>query len=114
MFKDILVATDGSPHAERALAEAIDLARQADGSLTIVSVVPTPSTWALGGGFTLAADYTTLQQDLERTYREMLEAEHARVPDGIPTKTRLLEGRPGEAIVSEVKSGGQDRVVMGS
>lgn len=114
MFKDILVATDGSPHAERALAEAIDLARQADGSLTIVSVVPTPSTWALGGGFTLAADYTTLQQDLERTYREMLEAEHAKVPDGIPTKTRLLEGRPGEAIVSEVKSGGQDLVVMGS
>jgi nucleotide-binding universal stress UspA family protein len=113
MFKDILVATDGSQHAERALAEAIDLARLADGSLTIVTVVPTPATWAMGG-FALAADYSTIQDDLDRAYRDMLEDEKAKVPEGVRVQTRLLEGRAATAIVGELKSGGHDLVVMGS
>jgi nucleotide-binding universal stress UspA family protein len=113
MFKDILVATDGSQHAERALAEAIDLARQADGSLTIVTVVPNPATWAIGG-FALAADYSSIEQDLGRAYRQMLEDERAKVPDGVKVQAKLLEGRPAIAIVDEVKSGGHDLVVMGS
>jgi nucleotide-binding universal stress UspA family protein len=114
MFKDILVATDGSQHADRALAEAIDLARLADGSLTIVTVVPNPATWALGGGYALAADYTTLQLDLNKAYQEMLEGEVAKVPDGVKAETKLLEGRPAHAIVDEIKSAGHDIVVMGS
>ena len=114
MFKNILVATDGSPHAERALAEAVDLARQAGGSLTIAAVVPAPNTWALGGAFGMAADYGQIQQDLERAYREMLETEHAKVPDEIDSRSVLLNGRPAPAIVDEVSSGNHDLVVMGS
>jgi len=114
MFKNILVATDGSQHADRALAEAIDLARLADGSLTIVSVVPNPATWSLGGGYAMAADYTTLQRDLESAYREMLDGEKAKVPEGVKAEAKLLEGRPAHAIVDEVRSGGHDLVVMGS
>jgi nucleotide-binding universal stress UspA family protein len=114
MFKDILVATDGSPHAERALAEAIDLARQAHGSLTVAAVVPAPTAWALGGGFALATDYDTIQRELEKAYREMLDAEHAKVPDDVPSRSVLLDGRPAAAIVDEVKSHGHDLVVIGS
>lgn len=114
MFKDILVAVDGSPHAERALAEAIDLARLADGQLTVAAVVPSPSTWALGGGYAIATDYTTIQHDLEKAYREMLDEEFAKVPDEVNSQAVLLDGRPADAIVAQVKAGDHDLVVMGS
>jgi nucleotide-binding universal stress UspA family protein len=114
VFKNILLATDGSRHAERALAEAVDLVRQADGSLTVAAAVPPPNTWALGGAFGLAGDYGEIQRDLERAYREMLETEYAKVPDDIRSQSVLLDGRPGPAIVDQIKAGDHDLVVMGS
>lgn len=114
MFRDILVAVDGSSHAERALSEAIDLARQSEGSLTLVTVVPELTTWALGAGFTPAVDYEALHNDLDREYREMLDAARAKVPPEVPSRSVLLEGRPGQAIAGEARSGGHDLVVMGS
>jgi nucleotide-binding universal stress UspA family protein len=115
MFRNILVAVDGSDHSERALAEATDLARLADGSLTIATVIPDPSTLALsGGGFAYTADYGSLEADLEREYRELLDGEKAKVPEGVEVEGVLLEGRPARAIVEQVKAGGHDLVVMGS
>jgi nucleotide-binding universal stress UspA family protein len=114
VFRNILVAIDGSTHAERALAESIDLARQSDGSLTLAAVVPELSVWALGGGFAPAVDYQALHDDLEREYQGMLDAAQAKVPPEISSRAVLLAGRPGSAIVGEAKSGAHDLVVVGS
>lgn len=114
MFKNILVAVDGSTHSERALAEGIDLAQQDGASLTLVTVVPDVSTLALGGGFAPAVDYQTLSDDLEREYKELLESEQAKLPAEDRFRAVLLRGRPARAITDEVKAGGHDLVVMGS
>jgi nucleotide-binding universal stress UspA family protein len=114
MFKNILVAVDGSPHADRALAEAIDLARGSGGSLTVVTVTPDPGALATSPGFAYAVDYGQLIQDLQREYGELLENEKAKVPAEVQARTLLLSGRPAPAILDELQNGGYDLVVMGS
>jgi nucleotide-binding universal stress UspA family protein len=116
VFRDILVAVDGSAHADRALEEAIDLARLSGGSLTLVTVAPELSTWflAAGAGLPPAVDLAQLREDLIREYRQMLEQAEARVPDGVGSTALVLEGRVGEAIVRQARAGGHDLVAMGS
>jgi hypothetical protein len=71
MFRRILVAIDGSPHAERALAEAADLAEAANSTLTVMTVVPDMSNWNLGGaGFGAYVPIQTLEDLREQTERE--------------------------------------------
>lgn len=126
MFRDILVAVDGSAHADRALEEAIDLARSSGGSLTLVTVAPRLSAWFLGAGaglpppvnpaagVPLPVDLAQLREDLSREHRQILDQAAARVPDSLRSTGVVLEGRVGEVIVGQVRAGGHDLVAMGS
>src|SRR6266542_2507242 len=115
MFRNLLVALDGSDHAQRALDEAVDLARSSGGSLTLATVVPELSGWVYrGGGLAPPVNFASLQDELEREYRGLLDQAMAKVPDDLPSSSVLLEGRPAEALVRQVRSEGYDLVVMGS
>jgi nucleotide-binding universal stress UspA family protein len=114
MFHRFLVAFDGSSHAERALAEAIDLARTNNGRLTVMTLAPEPSTWTLGGGFDMAINLPDLNQQIRREYQTMLDAAVATVPDELPVTTVLRHGAAGPAIAEEADTGDHDLIVMGS
>jgi nucleotide-binding universal stress UspA family protein len=115
MFRNVLVAIDGSPHAERALSEAIDLVQSNGGSLTLVGVAPGLSPWMLSpGGMAPPENLGALQEAMTREFRELLEEAAAKVPDGVPVETVVLEGPPAKAIISQVRKGGHDLVAMGS
>ncbi len=114
MFRRLLVAFDGSPHAQRALAEAVDLAQTNSGRLTLMTVVPEPSTWALGSGYEPAVDLHDLSRQIEREYQTMLDAAAGALPDDLPVTKVLTRGPAGPAIVAEAKASDHDLIVMGS
>ena len=114
MFRRPLVAFDGSPHAQRALSEAVDLAQTNSGRLTVMTVVPEPSAWALGSGYAPAVDLTDLNTQIEREYQAMLDATVDSLPSDLPVKKVLARGPAGPAIVAEARAIDHDLIVMGS
>jgi nucleotide-binding universal stress UspA family protein len=115
VFRNVLVAVDGSAHAQRALAEAVDLVRSNGGSLTLVGVAPGLSPWMLSpGGMAPPANLAALQQEIANEYEGLLKEAAATVPDEVSTQTVLLEGAPAPAIVSQARKGGHDLIAMGS
>jgi nucleotide-binding universal stress UspA family protein len=125
VFRDILVAVDGSAHAERALEEAIELARSTGASLTLVTVAPELSEWFLEGaglpppvnpaaGVPLPTDLAQRREQLTREHHGILDRAQARVPEGVKASVVLLEGRVGEAIIERIRAAGHDLVAMGS
>ena len=111
VFRDILVAVDGSPASRVALRQAIDLATTQRGRrLTIIVVrVPPPAVVAAAG-----VSLEQMTQDLDRHADAMLREAVAEVPDDIGVTTVMPEGAPGPAIVRQAREGRHDLIVMGT
>ncbi|MBV8712346.1 MAG: universal stress protein [Solirubrobacterales bacterium] len=112
MFRNILVSVDGSPHAQRALDEAVDIARAGNGRLTILTAVNQPPAWAASSLAAGAAALSTL--DLEREAVNVMRQAVDRVPDDVPVTT-LISRRPiRSALMKAAACGDYDLLVMGS
>jgi nucleotide-binding universal stress UspA family protein len=115
MFHNVLVAIDGSAHAARAVSEAIDLAQRNNARLTVITIVPDPSAWLLGGAaYSGGIDFEAIGAATEHEYNELLETAVETVPGDVPVTKVLAHGRPGERILEQVGRGNHDLVVMGS
>ena len=112
MFRNILVCVDGSPHSDRALSEAIDLAECQNSRLTILTAVPRPPCWA--NTPLTAAGVEPIAVGLEREAKEALCAAVDRVPQSIPVTKILTEDPIRDALARQIKSGRYDLVVLGS
>ena len=112
MMKNILVATDFSQDADRALEAAIELAQQAEGRVTLLHVQPMGS-YMLPPPLdvvTIPADDTQLA-----AADQALAARAARVRDArVPVEQRALLGASHEGIIEAAKSMGADLIVIGS
>ena len=112
MFRNILVAIDGSPHADRALAQAIDLAQSEHARLTLMTAVVAPPSMAYFGASGQAV--TRLSRDAEKQAQATLTHARDRVPSDVSVTT-LLSCQPIEtALIRQVEEGHHDLVVMGS
>jgi nucleotide-binding universal stress UspA family protein len=111
MFRNILVAIDGSPSADRALAEAIDLAGN-HSRLTLLTAVNRPPSWAStpATAASLQSFSVTLEREAEQTMRDAVE----RVPASLPV-TKILTREPiRQALMDRLRSGEYDLLVVGS
>jgi nucleotide-binding universal stress UspA family protein len=114
MFRRFLVALDASPHAQRALSEAIDLAATNNATLTIITVVPDTPVWSLSGAAGAPVSLRDVNQQVEDAYRTILEDAVEKVPRDVPVRTILRHGPAGAAILDEAAAHDHDLIVMGS
>jgi nucleotide-binding universal stress UspA family protein len=110
MFRNILVAIDGSETSRRALEAAGELAESVNARLTLIAVSPEVPGYAYRAGVDASALEREAETETDRILREAVES----LPEGLPVTTVLKHGNPGERIVEQVEAGDHDLLAMGS
>ncbi|ELY54500.1 universal stress protein [Natronococcus jeotgali] len=107
MYQELLLATDGSDGARRAADHAIELARQLDASLHILSVSE--------DGPHAEQKRDLMRTDLEDQAAEAIEhAEEKAAGNGIDVRTTIRHGVPQEEIVDAAEAHDADLIVVGT
>ena len=119
MYKKILIATDGSELAGRALEHGLKLAKLVGAEVTILTV--TEPAAVVGAGYasiagTMIDPMPELIQAQEDAAKQVLAtAETAAKDAGVVVQTRLIDNSfPAEGIVAAAAETGADLIVMGS
>lgn len=119
MYKNLLIATDGSELGDKALDAALDLARQNGASLTILTATYPVATGIGSGGFG-TIDAGPILARLEEAYATeaadlLAAARHKAQEAGIAAETlHLPRHRPADGILETVSEKGCDLIIMGS
>src|SRR3954463_1064806 len=109
VYRNILVAVDGSPDGEAALMHAGALARDQRARLTLLTAIPPIPATAL-----LATGAAPPRSEVIKHYSELLRQAAATLPEDISVTTLLVEGPPSRALIERSRSGAFDLIVMGS
>lgn len=124
MFKKILIATDGSSRAEKAAAYAVDMAKDCDAELNVVSVVDTDKPRNAGE---IDSEFYEEIEDSPNIDIEELE-EKRKKPEtqfanrvveqatekGVNAAVTVRVGNPAEEIVNAARESGSEVIVIGS
>jgi nucleotide-binding universal stress UspA family protein len=113
MFDSIIVAVDGSDHAEKALTAASALAGLSKGALHIVTVPQQTVEPMLIGYQTVPVPIS--REDMLAKGEAVLASAVASLPDGVKAKatSAVLFGDPAHAIVDEATAKEADVIVLG-
>ncbi len=108
MFHKILVAIDGSPASEKALAAAVDLAGHYQADLTTLGVAEVPEVVGM------VDEVDEIRQSAEGRLKQIGEAavQYAR-SRGIALRSVVVRGHAADAIVRYAESEGMNLVVLG-
>ena len=110
MFHHILCAYDGSPPAEAALDEAIDLASSMHARLAIATVVEKPPAGVAAAG----VDPEQLAQTLQRDADHRMRAAADKVPDDVSLTTLQRTGHAGKELIKAAEELRADVIVLGT
>lgn len=107
MFNKIMVATDGSIPAEKALKSAVELAKTEAAELTILCVTPVSN---IGSEEMISLAYA---EAAKVKYPFLQEALEFAAQNGVEAQTLTLRGNPGQVIVDYLSGHPHDLVVLG-
>jgi nucleotide-binding universal stress UspA family protein len=118
MFKNILVAVDGTPTAQRGLKLATDLAADQHATLHIVHVVDANVVLPLEGGFVPADYFQSMKGALRETGRAILDRAAAFAGDrGLQVRSVLVESTGHDVAARLLREAGKrkaDLIVLGT
>jgi nucleotide-binding universal stress UspA family protein len=117
MISKILVPTDGSKTARRAARYGVDLAKQLNASVMVLSVIDQRS--FIGQTIPAAETARHVIEPIEDYLREAAEGYAGEIrklceKNGVQSKTVITTGHPVEEIVKEAEKSKADLIVMGS
>jgi nucleotide-binding universal stress UspA family protein len=108
MYTNIVVGTNGSETAAKAVAHAADLAEAYNATLHLVSSMPTKT---VGGGAMTGPVAIDCRAEVDSI---LAEAAKAVQRDGLTVRTHALQIDPAQAVVQVAESCGADLVVVGN
>ena len=115
MFRSIVVGTDGSDTAKKAVAAAVDLAKEIGAELDIVCAYePVPQSRLRAESRQAPEDLQWMinpREDVEATLRDAAEDLEE---TGIRVETFAREGDPADAILDVAEERGADLIVVGN
>ncbi len=115
MFNSLVVGTDGSATADKAVGVAADLARKVGATLHIVTAYRSSSSGmgsASGGPLVDTGAAGVLQAEAAREIAEKAGATHG--GEGLTVESHAVSGHPADAILEFAESSGADLIVVGS
>lgn len=114
LYQQILVPVDGSPTSNRALQEALSVAKQQNAQLALIHVLE--DVWYVDNESYL--NYSELQKSIHSMGEKILaQANDAAMQAGITATVKLLEARGdriANLIISEAKRWPADLIVIGT
>ena len=115
MFRSIVVGTDGSETAQKAVAEAVELARSVGASLSIVSAYAPVSRRRIQEEQREAPEdlqwMVNAREDVDATLREAAELHE---DAGVEIETFAKEADPADAILDVAEQRDADLIVVGN
>jgi nucleotide-binding universal stress UspA family protein len=115
MFRTIVVGTDGSETAGKAVAQAAELAAQVDATLLVVSAFEPVSGARLREEAEQAPDdvrwMVNPREDVDATLSSATELAELQ---GVATRTFARQGDPADAILDVAEEQGADLIVVGN
>jgi nucleotide-binding universal stress UspA family protein len=115
MYKHILIATDGSELAGKAVAAGLELASRIKANVTVVTATEPWSAMMLGEPAALAFPIEEYEKSAAENARRILSAvQDAAQKQGVACETVHVNDFPAEAIVATAKAKGCDLIVMAS
>jgi nucleotide-binding universal stress UspA family protein len=117
MYRHILIPTDGSELAERAVTHGLSLAKFVGAKVTVIIVEERPGAWLAPFGETGAAKaFTEFTEEIKEYYASALDrVANAAKQAGVPCDTtQAREVQPYEAIIATATDRGCDLIVMAS
>jgi nucleotide-binding universal stress UspA family protein len=111
MFRDVLVVVDATDDAREALSQAIDLAQRERSRLTLITVERRlPACAYLGAAAALPLVIPAAQAEAREVMCEAL----ASVPADVPVTTVIATAPIRQALMTQIRRGDHDLVVMGA
>ena len=115
VYRSIVVGTDGSETAQRAVAAAADLARLAGAALELVSAYePVPAARLRGEMRAVPEDLQWMVNPREDVDATLADAVERLEGSGLVVRTHTREGDPADAILDVAEEQDADLIVVGN